>query len=88
MVLLGVRPGGGTPGWHVLGRETFLAPVTLDRRLAGRRGAVGRAPVAAGARPAVPNRDDFDLNELRPCWVSVRDRSERALHDEGARRAG
>ena len=28
MVLLGVRPRGGTPGWHVLGRETFLAPVT------------------------------------------------------------
>ena len=28
MVLLGVRPRGGTPGWHVLGRETFLAPVS------------------------------------------------------------
>ncbi|MFC5911674.1 family 43 glycosylhydrolase, partial [Streptacidiphilus monticola] len=28
MVLLGVRPQGGTPGWHILGRETFLAPVT------------------------------------------------------------
>ncbi|WP_416973104.1 glycoside hydrolase family 43 protein [Streptomyces sp. 4F14] len=30
MVFLGVRPGGGTPGWHVLGRETFLAPVTWE----------------------------------------------------------
>ena len=27
MVLLGVRPKGVSPGFHVLGRETFLAPV-------------------------------------------------------------
>jgi hypothetical protein len=27
MVLLGTRPGGVTPRFQVLGRETFLAPV-------------------------------------------------------------
>jgi xylan 1,4-beta-xylosidase len=71
MVLLGVRPGGGTPGWHVLGRETFLAPVTW----------VDGWPVvgelSSGAPGSLaPERDDFDLAELRPCWVSLRDRPE------------
>ncbi len=71
MVLLGVRPGGGTPGWHVLGRETFLAPVTWvdDWPVVG-------APVSAPPGPLVPELDHFDLNELQPCWVSLRDRSE------------
>ncbi|WP_431930755.1 hypothetical protein [Nonomuraea jabiensis] len=32
MVFLAVRPRGGTPGWHVLGRETFLAPGDLGGR--------------------------------------------------------
>ncbi|MEU0880901.1 glycoside hydrolase family 43 protein [Lentzea sp. NPDC005914] len=70
MVLLGVRPGGGTPGWHVLGRETFLAPVSW----------VDGWPVVgeltSGPVSAVTERDDFDDSELRPCWISVRDRSE------------
>jgi beta-xylosidase len=26
MMLLGVRPRGGTPGWHTLGRETYTPP--------------------------------------------------------------
>ncbi|GAA3263857.1 glycoside hydrolase family 43 protein [Nonomuraea helvata] len=67
MVLLGVRPGGGTPGWHVLGRETFLAPVTW----------VDGWPVIGELVPGVPNasnRDDFDLTELQACWISVRSR--------------
>jgi xylan 1,4-beta-xylosidase len=77
MVLLGVRPGGGTPGWHVLGRETFLAPVSW----------VGGWPVVGDPAPDLPapawplspgpvesGRDDFDLSELRPCWVSLRSR--------------
>ncbi|KJK46277.1 glycoside hydrolase [Lentzea aerocolonigenes] len=71
MVLLGVRPGGGTPGWHVLGRETFLAPVSW----------VDGWPVVgelrSGPVAAVSERDDFDGSELRPCWISVRDRSSR-----------
>ncbi|WP_327589642.1 glycoside hydrolase family 43 protein [Nonomuraea sp. NBC_00507] len=67
MVLLGVRPGGGTPGWHVLGRETFLAPVTW----------VDGWPVVGELVPGVPNgsnRDDFDLAELQACWISLRSR--------------
>ncbi|MCD9873390.1 glycoside hydrolase family 43 protein [Streptomyces guryensis] len=77
MVLLGVRPGGGTPGWHVLGRETFLAPVTWVDGWP----VVGEValelpapawPLVPG--PVQPGRDDFDLSELRPQWISVRDR--------------
>jgi len=69
MVLLGVRPGGGTPGWHVLGRETFLAPVTWvdDWPVVGEL-TVGR-PVAPQ-----PLRDDFDDSDLAPQWLSVRQR--------------
>ena len=77
MVLLGVRPGGGTPGWHVLGRETFLAPVTwVDGWLV-----VGElAPVMAAPPwppkpiPPTPVRDDFDGHSLHPRWISVRSR--------------
>jgi len=79
MVVLGVRPGGGTPGWHVLGRETFLAPVEwvdgwpvagpLDLELPA-------PPWPLQPGPAVPERDDFDVGELRPHWISVRSRLE------------
>ncbi|MEU4249975.1 glycoside hydrolase family 43 protein [Amycolatopsis sp. NPDC026612] len=79
LVLLGVRPGGGTPGWHVLGRETFLAPVEwvdgwpvpgpLELDLPA-------PPWPLRPGPAVPERDDFDVGELRPHWVSVRSRPE------------
>ncbi|MER6630183.1 glycoside hydrolase family 43 protein [Streptomyces sp. NPDC000987] len=79
MVLLGVRPRGGTPGWHVLGRETFLAPVTW----ADGWPVVGEVSPALPAPPwplvpgpVEPGRDDFDLAELRPYWISVRDRPE------------
>jgi len=30
LVCLGIRPRGGFPGWHHLGRETFLAPVAWE----------------------------------------------------------
>ncbi|MGI5242035.1 glycoside hydrolase family 43 protein [Dactylosporangium sp. CA-139066] len=81
MLLLGVRPGGGSPGWHVLGRETFLTrvrwvddwpvvdPVVLD---------VGPVPD--------PVRDDFDGAELHPRWISLRDRP--AEHCTTAQRPG
>jgi len=77
MVLLGVRPGGGTPGWHVLGRETFLAPVTWvdDWPVVGElslEAPVPPWPLRPG--PVTPVRDDFDLNELAPHWVSLRHR--------------
>ncbi|MEU7872966.1 glycoside hydrolase family 43 protein [Dactylosporangium sp. NPDC049140] len=78
MVLLGVRPHGGTPGWHVLGRETYLAPV----RWAGGWPVVDEVPLELPAPPwplrpqaAEPARDDFDDAELHPRWVSPRRRA-------------
>jgi beta-xylosidase len=77
LVLLGVRPRGGTPGWHVLGRETFLAPVTWVDNWPVVSEVTSVLPTPAW--PLVPGpaeevRDDFDLSELRPQWISVRDR--------------
>lgn len=76
-VLLGVRPGGGTPGWHVLGRETYLAPVTW----------VDQWPVIGEPAPALPAppwplrpaavepiREDFDAPDPHPRWISLRHR--------------
>ena len=75
MVLLATRPRGGSPMFHVLGRETFLTPVewidgwpvvepvelTVDRRPPG------------PATPAVANgREDFDGSSLDPRWLAVR----------------
>ncbi|MET9225725.1 glycoside hydrolase family 43 protein [Lentzea sp. NPDC003310] len=70
MVFLGVRPGGGTPGWHVLGRETFLAPVTwVD-------GWPVVGEIVPGAESLSVERDEFDSPRLDPSWISLRDRSE------------
>lgn len=77
MVLLGVRPGGGSPGWHVLGRETFLVPVDwVDGwPVVGELSSVMPAPSWPLQPPAVvPGRDDFDTSELAPCWISLRHR--------------
>ncbi|WP_181808300.1 glycoside hydrolase family 43 protein [Streptomyces shenzhenensis] len=78
LFFLGVRPRGGTPGWHVLGRETFLAPVTWVDGWP----VVGEVALDLPAPPwpLVPgpveeHRDDFGLSELRPTWISLRDRS-------------
>ncbi|RAG80907.1 glycoside hydrolase family 43 protein [Streptacidiphilus pinicola] len=77
LVLLGVRPGGGTPGWHVLGRETFLAPVTW---VDGWPVVGDLTPEIAAPTwplqpvPAAPARDDFDQPDLHPRWISVRQR--------------
>ncbi|MFD8081475.1 glycoside hydrolase family 43 protein [Kitasatospora sp. NPDC059722] len=79
MVLLGVRPRGGTPGWHVLGRETFLAPVEwvdgwpVVGPLTTELPAPGWPLYPAAA---VPSRDDFEQAELHPQWISVRERPE------------
>ena len=68
--------GGGTPGWHVLGRETYLAPVTwVDGwPIVGELAPVMAAPPwpSPVAPPAV--RDDFDADRLHPHWVSLRSR--------------
>ena len=77
MVFLGVRPGGGTPGWHVLGRETFLAPVAWVDGWP----VVGDVTPSMAAPPWPPRavatpvvRDDFDELDLHPRWISVRSR--------------
>jgi beta-xylosidase len=77
MVLLGVRPRGGTPGWHVLGRETFLAPVTWVDGWP----VVGDLALDQPAPPwpthpvaPLPAREDFDAGQLAPHWLSVRRR--------------
>ncbi|MFI2739206.1 glycoside hydrolase family 43 protein [Streptomyces sp. NPDC018711] len=80
MVLLAVRPRGGTPAWYVLGRETFLAPVEwVDGwPVVGR--VTPELPTPAWPlypAPAVSVRDDFDQAELHPRWISVRERPER-----------
>jgi xylan 1,4-beta-xylosidase len=78
MVLLGVRPGGGTPGWHVFGRETFLAPVSWvdDWPVIGEVTPVMAAPPwPLHPGPVEHLRDDFGLAELHPRWISPRSRS-------------
>lgn len=69
LVFLGVRPRGGTPGWHVLGRETFLAPVSWVDGWPVIGELTSVPPVAA-----TPVRDDFDLADLAPQWISLRHR--------------
>ena len=77
MVLLGVRPRGGFPGWHTLGRETYLVPVTWADGWPF-PGEVKPAMPAPAWPPqpaaAPPTRDDFDAADLHPQWVSVRAR--------------
>lgn len=75
-VLLGVRPQGATPGWHGLGRETFLAPVTwVDGwPVVGSPDLALPAPNWPLHPSAAPVRDDFDTGPLAPQWVSLRDR--------------
>jgi beta-xylosidase len=78
MVLLGVRPKGVSPGFHVLGRETFLtavdwvdgwpvpAAVALDME---------ERPPGPGPRPVeepLAAYDDFDGQVLAPQWISIR----------------
>jgi xylan 1,4-beta-xylosidase len=75
MVLLGVRPRGVTPGFHVLGRETFLTsiewvegwPVPREVDLD-----ITLLPPGPPETVGPPARDDFDEPSLGPQWVSVR----------------
>ncbi|MEU1183175.1 glycoside hydrolase family 43 protein [Streptomyces sp. NPDC005820] len=79
MVFLGVRPHGGSPGWHVLGRETFLAPVIWvdDWPVVGAVTPLMSAPPWPLQEPLVaPVREDFELGELAPGWISPRSRPE------------
>jgi beta-xylosidase len=77
MVFLGVRPRGGTPGWHVLGRETFLTPVTWedDWPVVGEVTTdLSTLPSPLSPAPVEEGREDFELSALGPTWISVRDR--------------
>jgi xylan 1,4-beta-xylosidase len=77
LVFLGVRLRGQTPGFHVLGRETYLAPVSwVDGwPVVGEVSETMAAPaLPAHPFPEVPSRDDFDDDVLQPSWVSVRSR--------------
>nr|WP_310429841.1 glycoside hydrolase family 43 protein [Catenuloplanes niger] len=77
LLFLGVRPRGGSPGYHVLGRETFLAPVTW---VDGWPVIGDVAPVTEGPTlPAAPwpdsggeEHDDFRGPRLHPRWIQPR----------------
>ncbi|MFI5677691.1 glycoside hydrolase family 43 protein [Streptomyces cellulosae] len=78
MLLLGTRPRGFFPGFHVLGRETFLTPVEWVDGWP-RVGPVRErhpAPAAWHPLPRPPERDDFDADRLAPYWISPRSRPE------------
>ncbi|MEV6348322.1 glycoside hydrolase family 43 protein [Actinoplanes sp. NPDC051851] len=77
MVLLGTRPRGGSPGWHPLGRETFLAPVSWDDGwpiVGGIGSEIVAPPWPLQPGPVTPSRDDFDARVLHPSWISLRHR--------------
>jgi hypothetical protein len=84
MVLLGTRPRGGTPAFHVLGRETFHTtvqwidgwpvPASLSDSSDG-LGAPAAPTVSPSPSPSPPLasiRDDFADARLAPGWISVR----------------
>ena len=77
MLLLGVRPHGGTPGWHVLGRETFLAPVSWADgwpTVGSPELDMPAPPWPLHPTPPEPARDDFDTPEPAFHWISPRSR--------------
>jgi xylan 1,4-beta-xylosidase len=84
MLLLGIRQRGHWPGFHVLGRETFLTPVTWagDWPVVAPVEQIATAPdVGGGAAGATGRagdavRDDFDGDCLDVAWISPRTRPE------------
>lgn len=78
MVLLGTRPRGYFPEFHVLGRETFLLPVEWVDGWpeAGPVQERHPAPAAWHPLPQEPARDDFDAPALAPHWISPRSRED------------
>ena len=87
MVLLGIRQRGTWPGYHVLGRETFLTAVGWDGEWPS-FAQVDLEPVAPASTPEAaatvtdggpatglvgdPVHDDFDGDRLDPAWISPR----------------
>jgi beta-xylosidase len=76
LLFLGVRVRGGTPGHHVLGRETFLAPVTWS---ADGWPVVGE--IVSGVGGPARERDGFDDAALHPRWISPWSRPSLRLGD-------
>ncbi|WNV87361.1 glycoside hydrolase family 43 protein [Umezawaea sp. Da 62-37] len=76
MVLLATRPRGYSPGFHVMGRETFLTPVRWQDGwpVVGPVNLRERAPGRPLPVEEVPRRDDFDAPLLDPRWISPRSR--------------
>ncbi|NNN34949.1 glycoside hydrolase family 43 protein [Streptomyces sp. S3(2020)] len=76
MVLLGTRPRGYFPSFHVLGRETFLTPVEWVDGWPRAGLVLERHPAPAAWHPVElpPARDDFDAAGLAPHWISPRRR--------------
>lgn len=75
MVLLGARPMGPNPGFHVLGPETFLTPVDWVDGWPVPGDVALDMPVftlPAVDIDRVPSRDEFDRPVLAPAWVGVR----------------
>ncbi|MER5910460.1 glycoside hydrolase family 43 protein [Streptomyces sp. NPDC001982] len=77
-VLLGTRPKGYFPEFHVLGRETFLVPVEWADGWPRVGPVRERHPAPAAWHPVEPPpvRDDFDAPALAPQWISPRRRPE------------
>ncbi|MYV44582.1 glycoside hydrolase family 43 protein [Streptomyces sp. SID2888] len=76
MLLLGTRPRGYFPEFHVLGRETFLTPVEWVDGWP-RVGPVRErhtAPTAWHPVEPPPVREEFDTGDLAPHWISPRRR--------------
>lgn len=78
MLLLGTRPRGFFPSFHVLGRETFLTPVEWADGWPRVGPVRERHPAPAAWHPVElpPERDDFDAERLAPYWISPRSRPE------------
>lgn len=76
MVMLGTRPRGWSPQFHVLGRETFLAKVTWQEGwpVVGSVEPEMAAPAAWHPWPSNDGRDDFDVATLAPGFISPRSR--------------
>lgn len=76
-VLLGVRPNGYPPCYH-LGRETFLCPVAWpeDRfPVFGNQGRIAlemETPLPLGSPVTEPVRDEFDAPRFAPSWNYLR----------------
>jgi len=85
MVLLGVRPRGIGPGFHTLGRETFLVPVRWEEGWPVPGDLALEMPSAPAARASLPapGRETFDA-ALGHHWVGVR-RPPRDVSSLGAR---